>query len=168
MSEPMEEPPRPVPPAPSTPSTRGPVGTLRSPGLIIFLYIITLGIWGWVWSYQSAEEMKRYRGQGLGGVITLVLAIIVFPVVWFTIANEIEHLYKEDGKEPPISTIWGFATEPVATRRVLSFVDIGVCTTCARWRMEPAIWRQWDGSASATTAGTPGCRPHPTAIRSPS
>jgi len=107
MSEPLEEPPQPVPPAPSTPSTRGPVGSLRSPGLIIFLYIITLGIWGWVWSYQSADEMKRYRGQGLGGGITLVLAIFIFPVVWFTLANEIEQLYKEDGQEPPISTIWG-------------------------------------------------------------
>ena len=56
---------------------------------------------------RKREEMKRYRGQGLGGGITLLLAIFVFPVVWFTLANEAEQLYREDGQEPPISTIWG-------------------------------------------------------------
>ena len=100
MSDPMPQP-------PSTPEPSRPVGPLRAPGLIIFLTIITLGIWTWVWSFQNAEEMKRYRGQGLGGGITLLLAILVFPVVWFTLANEAEQLYKEDGQEPPISTIWG-------------------------------------------------------------
>jgi hypothetical protein len=83
------------------------VGPQRSAGLTIFLAIITLGIWTWLWSYWNAEEMKRYRGQGLGGVVTLILAIIVFPVVWFTLANEAEMLYREDGQEPPISTLWG-------------------------------------------------------------
>ena len=47
--------------------------------------------------------MKRYRGQGLGGVVTLILAIVIFPVVWFTLANEAEMLYREDGQEPPIT-----------------------------------------------------------------
>ena len=51
--------------------------------------------------------MKRYRGQGLGGGVTLILAIVIFPVVWFTLANEAEMLYREDGQEAPISTLWG-------------------------------------------------------------
>jgi hypothetical protein len=107
MSEPMSEP-TPPPPSgqPSRPARR-PVGPQRSAGLIILLTIVTLGIWAWVWSYQNADEMKRYRGQGLGGPITLVLAIFINPVVWFTLANEVENLYREDGKEPPITTIWG-------------------------------------------------------------
>jgi hypothetical protein len=110
MSEPISEPPQPPssqpPPSGAQPSIR-PVGPQRSAGLTIFLAIITLGIWTWLWSYWNAEEMKRYRGQGLGGVVTLILAIIVFPVVWFTLANEAEMLYREDGQEPPISTLWG-------------------------------------------------------------
>jgi hypothetical protein len=109
MSEPVGEPSEltPQPPAGGSAVPRGPVGTLRPPGLQIFLAIITLGIWCWVWSYQNAEEMKRYRGQGLGGLITLGFAILLFPVVWFTLANEVEMLYREDGKEPPVTTLWG-------------------------------------------------------------
>jgi Domain of unknown function (DUF4234) len=101
MGEPMPQPPM------GTPAPRGPVGTQRSAGLQILLAIVTLGIWTWVWSYMNAEEMKRYRGQGLGGVITLILAILIFPVVWFTLANEVEQMYREDGQEPPITTLWG-------------------------------------------------------------
>jgi hypothetical protein len=109
MTEPVGEPSELTPRAPAGGSAvpRGPVGTLRPAGLQIFLAIITLGIWCWVWSYQNAEEMKRYRGQGLGGLITLGFAILLFPVVWFTLANEVEMLYREDGKEPPVTTLWG-------------------------------------------------------------
>jgi Domain of unknown function (DUF4234) len=104
MSDPMQQ--QPVPQTPTSRPVR-PVGVQRSAGLTIFLTIITLGIWSLVWSYLNAEEMKRYRGQGLGGVITLILAIFINPVVWFTLANEVEQLYREDGREPPITTIWG-------------------------------------------------------------
>jgi hypothetical protein len=99
MSDPM--------PAVPTPQPARPVGKQRSAGTQILLYIVTLGIWGFVWSYMNAEEMKRFRGQGLGGLITLILAILLFPVVWFTLASEAEHLYREDGQDPPITTIWG-------------------------------------------------------------
>jgi len=74
---------------------------------VIFLTIITLGIWAWVWSYQNAKEMKDYRGEGLGGLLTLLLAIVVHPVVWFTLAWEVENLYKEAGEQPPITAVWG-------------------------------------------------------------
>jgi len=104
MSDPMQQPPM---PQPSSGTPARPVGGQRSAGLTIFLTIITLGIWAWIWSYLNAEEMKRYRGQGLGGLITLILAIVIYPVVWFTLANEVEQLYREDGREPPITTIWG-------------------------------------------------------------
>src|SRR5262245_66680482 len=104
MSEPMSNAENPPPtPAPAPPGR--PVGAIRSPGLTIFLTIITLGIWSLVWSFLTAEDVKRYRGQGLGGVITLILAFFVFPVVWFTIAHEVEQLYREDGQEPPVTTI---------------------------------------------------------------
>jgi hypothetical protein len=104
MSDPMQQ--QPMPQAPTGTPTRQ-IGVQRSAGLTILLTIITLGIWALVWSYLNAEEMKRYRGQGLGGVITLILAIFINPVVWFTLANEAEQLYREDGREPPITTIWG-------------------------------------------------------------
>ena len=94
-------------PAAASPAPGRPLGKQRSAGSQILLAIVTLGIWQFVWSYMNAEEMKRYRGQGLGGIVTLILAILIFPVVWFTLANEAENLYREDGQEPPITTIWG-------------------------------------------------------------
>ncbi len=58
----------------------------------------------WPGSWKSVVRLAAWL---FGGGITLLLAILVFPVVWFTLANEAEQLYKEDGQEPPISTIWG-------------------------------------------------------------
>jgi Domain of unknown function (DUF4234) len=89
------------------PAVDRPLGRPRSAGVVILLTIVTLGIWTWVWSFQNAREMKAYRGQGLGGGLTLLLAILVFPVVWFTLAWEMEKLYEEASERPPITAIWG-------------------------------------------------------------
>ena len=77
------------------------------PGLNILLAIVTLGVWTWVWTYHTADDLKKYNGDGLGGAVSLVLAIFVNPVVWFTIPNEIEKLYQRDGQQSPVSTLWG-------------------------------------------------------------
>jgi Domain of unknown function (DUF4234) len=77
------------------------------PGLNILLAIVTLGVWTWLWTYHTTEDLKRYNGDGLGGTISLVFAILINPVVWFTIPNEIEKMYKHDGRDSPISTLWG-------------------------------------------------------------
>jgi Domain of unknown function (DUF4234) len=77
------------------------------PGLNILLAVVTLGVWTWVWTYHTAEDLKRHSGDGLGGVISLVLAIFINPVVWFTIPNEIKMMYQRDGRESPVSALWG-------------------------------------------------------------
>ena len=64
------------------------------PGLNILLAIVTLGVWTWFWTYHTADDLKSYNGDGLGGTVSLILAIFVNPVVWFTIPNEIEKLYQ--------------------------------------------------------------------------
>lgn len=96
---------------PSTPPagsvTVGPLGKPRSIGLVILLTIVTFGIWTIVWSYQNGEELKRYSGVGLGGVAYLFITLLVSPVTMFLLANEVEQLYRREGKEPPITTIWG-------------------------------------------------------------
>src|SRR5688572_19010116 len=55
---------------------QGPPGLIRPTGMIILLFLVTLGIWGFVYYFQVQEEMKRHSGQGLGGVLALVIAII--------------------------------------------------------------------------------------------
>ena len=86
---------------------RGPIGEARSAGITILLTIVTCGIWSILWSYWTHEEMKRYRGDGIGGVVALILALLVSPAVMFTVPMEIELMYREEGMEPPVTTIWG-------------------------------------------------------------
>jgi hypothetical protein len=100
--------PPPAPPAPtSTAGATGPLGTQRSIGMTIFLTIVTFGIWTWVWSYQNGDEIKRHANTGLGGVAYLLITMFIGPVTMFLMAGEVEQLYRREGKEPPITTIWG-------------------------------------------------------------
>ena len=69
--------------------------------------IVTFGIWTIVWSYQNGEELKRRTGQGLGGVAYLFITLLISPVTMFLMASEVEQLYRREGKEPPITAIWG-------------------------------------------------------------
>ena len=85
----------------------GPLGKPRSAGLVILLSIVTFGIWTIVWSYQNGEELKQRTGQGLGGVAYLLITLLISPVTMFLMASEVEQLYRREGKEPPITTIWG-------------------------------------------------------------
>ncbi len=84
-----------------------PLGKRRAAGVTILVTIVTCGIWSLVWTYQNGEEMKRWSGQGLGGALHLVIAILVSPVTMFLLASEVEELYRRDGQQPPITTLWG-------------------------------------------------------------
>ena len=52
---------------------RGPVGQTRSIGLSILWAILTLGIYTFIWTYKTQEEIKRYSRNGVGGVLGLVI-----------------------------------------------------------------------------------------------
>jgi hypothetical protein len=97
----------PPPPPPSAAPAAGPIGKPRSIGRVILLSLVTLGIWTIVWSYQNGEELRRYRGQGLGGIAYLFITFLIAPVTMFLMASEVEQMYRQAGKEPPITTIWG-------------------------------------------------------------
>jgi hypothetical protein len=77
------------------------------PGLNILLYIVTCSIWGWVWAYRTHGDLKRYNGDGLGEVPALIICILLSVVIMFTVPNEVEKMYKRDGRESPVSTVWG-------------------------------------------------------------
>lgn len=85
----------------------GQLGKRRSAGLVILLTIVTCGIWAIVWSYQNGDELQRYSDKGLGGVVHLIVTILVSPVTMFLLAGEVEQRYRDDGREPPITTLWG-------------------------------------------------------------
>jgi hypothetical protein len=85
----------------------GPIGKERSTGTCILLFIVTLGIYGWFWFYNSHEEMKRHSGEGIGGVLALILAIFVSIVMFFLSPHEVGRLYERRGQRPPVSALTG-------------------------------------------------------------
>lgn len=107
-----QAPPFPPPPPPPGYSMQAPagqmyVGKVRSTGLAILLFVITFGIYGWVWWYLVHDEMKRHSGQGIGGVVALVLAIFVSPAAAFFTSDEVGKLYERTGRAAPVSALTG-------------------------------------------------------------
>ena len=82
-------------------------GPFYSAGLSILLFLVTCGIWGIFWTYRTGEDLKRYNNDGLGGALGAVLYFFISPVVMFTIPSEIEKMYRRDGRQSPVSTLWG-------------------------------------------------------------
>ena len=87
---------------------RGPVGNTRSIGLSILWAILTLGIYTFVWTYKTHEEIKRYSGNGVGGVIGLVIYFLISPVTFFVVPSEVRYLYEDlDGRPSPVRGVTG-------------------------------------------------------------
>jgi len=93
--------------APGALAAAGPAGNVRSTGTCILLFIVTLGIYGWFWYYNSAEEMKRHSGEGIGGVLALILGIFVSIAMVFISAHEVGQLYERRHQKPPVSALTG-------------------------------------------------------------
>ncbi len=84
---------------------QGPIGHMRPTGMTILLFFVTLGIWSIIYYYQTHEEMKRHTGEGIGGVIALVLAIFVGIVNPFLLSHEVGQLYSRRGAPPPVTAV---------------------------------------------------------------
>lgn len=95
-----------APPAYPAPGA-GPVGKVRGTGMCILLLIVTLGFYSLYWFYATHDEMKRHSGQGLGGVLALVLAFFVGFVMPYITSAEVGGLYERQGKEKRVSGLTG-------------------------------------------------------------
>ncbi|MDX6286801.1 MAG: hypothetical protein QOG53_2286 [Frankiales bacterium] len=100
------------PPVPQAPGGGvgqwGPPGKPRPIGTSILLAIVTLGIYCLVWTYKTHEEIKRHSGEGVGGLLGLILYIFVGIVTPFLIANEVEKMLHKAGRPSKVSTKTGF------------------------------------------------------------
>jgi hypothetical protein len=126
----------------STGST-GPVGRPRGIGFGILLFIITLGFYGWYWVFKTQEEMKQRTGEGLGGVLGLVIWILISPVSAFVIPSEIGKMYARDGMVPPFTGwtgLWLFPGAILVIPAIVWFVKI-----------QGALNRYWAGTAAPAT-----------------
>jgi hypothetical protein len=81
----------------------GPVGKTRSSAAVILLTIVTFGIYGVIWQYKSFKELKDYTGQGIGGGLGLLFAILLAIVNVFMLPAEVGNMYQASGQETPVS-----------------------------------------------------------------
>ncbi len=103
----------PAPPPPATPPAAaaagwGPKGKVREWVAVAIFSIITLGIYYLVWSYKVFKENKDFSGEGVGGVIGLILALLLGIVNWFLLPSEIGNMYEKMGRETPVRGVTGF------------------------------------------------------------
>jgi hypothetical protein len=102
-------PPPPPPPAYGTSMQTGQmyVGQVRSTGMAMLLFFVTFGIYGLVWWYLVHDEMKKHSGQGIGGLVALILAVFVSPAAAFFTSDEVGKLHARTGRQAPVSALTG-------------------------------------------------------------
>ena len=84
-------------------SNTGPLGQPRGIGFAILIFIITLGIYSLYWVFKTQDEVKNHSGEGVGGVLGLVIYILVSPVTWFLVPSEVGKMYQQDGRTAPFT-----------------------------------------------------------------
>jgi Domain of unknown function (DUF4234) len=85
----------------------GPIGKVRSPLVVLLLSIVTLGIYGLYYYYKVFQEMKDYSGEGLGGILGLLLSLFCGIVTVFLLPAEVGNLYSREGQKAPIGAVTG-------------------------------------------------------------
>lgn len=118
----------------------GPLGQPRGVGFGILMFIVTIGFYGWYWIYKTMEEIGRHVGQGLGGVLSLVIWILIQPVMSFVTPSEIGKMYEKDGQSPPVNGwtgLWLFPFGFLIVPAIVWFVKV-----------QTALNQYWEGKGA--------------------
>jgi hypothetical protein len=121
-----------------------PLGRRRGIGFGILLYVVTFGLYGWYWVFKTEEEMKQHTGDGLGGVLGLVIWILISPVMAFVIPSEVGKMYEKDGQQPPVTGwtgLWLFPGAILVVPAIVWFVKV-----------QGALNRYWEAKAPPAAA----------------
>ena len=105
----------------------GPLGNRRGVGFGILLFIVTIGFYGLYWVFKTQEEMKQHTGEGLGGVLGLVIWILLGAISAFVIPSEIGKMYEKDGRQPPVNGwtgLWLFPFGFLIVTAIVWFVKV--------------------------------------------
>ena len=94
--------------AAAAPAASSPVGQQRGVWFVALIGLITFGIYLIYWAYKTGDEIKRYSGEGPGGVLWLVIWILIGIVMWFVAPSEVGKLYSREGQPAPVSGKTGF------------------------------------------------------------
>jgi hypothetical protein len=125
----------------------GPLGQPRGIGFGILLFIITLGFYGWYWIFKTMEEIRQHTGEGLGGILSLVIWIVISPVMAFVTPSEIGKMYEKSGKQSPVTGwtgLWLFPFGIFIIPAIVWFVKV-----------QEALNRYWEEMAPQAAATVP-------------
>jgi len=128
-------------PAVTSSRYQGPIGQPRGVLFVILLSIVTFGVYHLYWTYKVFEELKQHTGEGIGGVLALVIALIINPVNWFVLPSEIGKMYRGDGREAPMTGWTGLWV-------LLPIFGWFVWTV----RVQRGLNRYWESKAAAVPA----------------
>ena len=125
----------------------GPLGQPRGIGFGIFMFIITLGIYSLYWVYKTQEEVKQHSGDGIGGVLGLVIWLVISAVSAFVIPSEIGRMYQKDGRQPPITGMTGLWLFPFGFLIIPAIV----------WfvKVQGSLNTYWEAKAPASAGAAP-------------
>jgi hypothetical protein len=98
----------PVPASAASPMPGGPVGQVRSPVAVIVFSIITFGIYTLYWYYVVFQDLKDRTGDGVGGLVGLILGLCISIVNLFLLPAEVGNMYAKEGLEKPVTGLTGF------------------------------------------------------------
>jgi hypothetical protein len=93
--------------AATTPAAKA-VGQPRGVWFVAIIGLLTFGLYFLYWAYKTGEELKQYSGEGLGGVLWLVIWLVAGIVMIFVAPSEVGKLYSREGQEPPVTGKTGF------------------------------------------------------------
>jgi hypothetical protein len=131
--------------ASSSPS--GPLGQPRGIGFGILLFIVTFGLYGWYWAFKTQEEMRQRTGDGLGGVLGLVVWILLTAVSAFVIPSEVGRMYARSGREAPVTGwtgLWLFPFGFLVIPAIVWFVKV-----------QGSLNRYWESEAAVAQTAAP-------------
>jgi hypothetical protein len=81
------------------------LGQVRSTGTVIVLTMVTLGLYGLVWNYRNFEEVRKFRGKGVGGGVGILLSLVCASP--FVLPSYVHDMYVEANEDPPVSATTG-------------------------------------------------------------
>ena len=73
----------------------------------MLLFTVTFGIWAFVYVFLTHDEMKRHSGEGLGGILALIISVFLRPASPFLLSHEVGGLYERRGLRRPVSALTG-------------------------------------------------------------
>lgn len=116
-------------------------GQPRGVAFVVIISLITFSIYTIYWIFKTHDEMRRWAGEGLGGVLGLVVWLLIMPVSAFVIPSEAGKLYTRAGAAPPVTGWTGLWLFPFGIFLIPAIVWLV--------KVQGALNRFWEEQATA-------------------